>query len=93
MEKTRKELIQEKLDKYSGGMIQAFSFYNHDIPYIPYWYDGEKDCFVSDCVSIPFHYEIETIDDNLIDRKLTELESQLIDYYKSIGIELILPQD
>lgn len=91
---TRAEIIQEMVRKYRGNMIQAFQFENEEIPYIMYDYDEESDSFVAGGVSIPFHYDLDKIDVNLIDKTLEELEGLLMEHYQNnLGITLIYPDD
>lgn len=91
--KTRKEYIQEVIERYHGRMLQAFYYDNEDIPYIEYFYDDNDKTLVAANVSVPFEYEIAEINCHRLDRSLCELEKKLIDYYKNeLGIELLVPE-
>ena len=91
---TRAEFIQSVIDKYRGSFPQEFCFDNEDKPFVEYRYDAASDSLVAEMVSVPFHYAIEDINGELLDRKLDELEGLLIDYYKThLGIRLLVPAD
>lgn len=90
----RKEYIQKIIDKYRGNFPQEFCFENNDYKTIEYHYDEKLDCLVSENVSVPFHFKLEDINGELLDRKLDELEGKVIDFYKnSKNIKLLVPND
>lgn len=60
--KTRREIIQEAIDRFKGNGIQAIYFDNVDVPYIPYRYDTPTDKLMSQYASVIISHKSEDID-------------------------------
>lgn len=60
--KTRREIIQEAIDRFNGSRIQVIYFNNVDVPYIPYWYDAPTDKLMSQNASVIITHKSEDID-------------------------------
>lgn len=88
--KTRREIIQEILDKIYGSRIQAIFFDNDDVPYIPYWYDEMTDSFMTEYVLVPIAHNTEDINFDVIYDYIDELEGKLMEHFKNkYDIELL----
>ena len=60
--KTRREIIQEAIDRFNGSRIQVIYFNNVDVPYVPYWYDDLTDKLMSQYASVITTHKSEDID-------------------------------
>lgn len=72
--------IQKRLDEYHGDYPQFIYFENDNFPFFEYWLDDDKLC--SECVCVPFNYNICDLDDNTIFNSIMKLQAKIIDYYK-----------